>query len=104
MSLIDPPAPQNFRASVARRIDSARRQAQSLFVSSTRPSSDSAWTNTDPSFGHHGQHALHELGVLVDAARLQQVLHLDGQLMYGRVARGQLSQREPELQSLLEVG
>src|SRR5262245_53908081 len=53
---------------------------------------------------HHREHALHELGVLVDTARLEQMLNLGSELMYGRVTGGQLGEGNAELERLFEVG
>src|SRR6266850_5985278 len=53
--------------------------------------------------GHHGHHALHDLGIAVDAAGLEQVLDLGVQLVNGRIPRRQLRERQPELDRLLEV-
>ena len=60
-------------------------------------------SDSDPSFGHPYQHALHQLGVLVDAARLQQMLYLGGELVNSRVAGRQLAEGDPEFQRLFEV-
>src|SRR6516162_3973101 len=54
--------------------------------------------------GHHGQHALNQLGILIDAARLQEMLHLRREPMNGGVGSGELGERPPELERLLEVG
>src|SRR4030095_1803278 len=52
------------------------------------------------SLGHHGQHALHEIGIEIDAARLQQMLDLRREPVNGRVAGGQLAEGHPEADGL----
>jgi hypothetical protein len=51
-------------------------------------------------FGHHRHDALHELGVLVNATGLQQVLYFGGELVDGRVPGRQLAEGDRELQCL----
>src|SRR5258708_33991568 len=53
--------------------------------------------------GHHCHHAPCKLGIAIDAARLEQMLNLDGQLMDGRVPGGEPHQGAPEIKSVLEV-
>src|SRR5260370_27750174 len=53
--------------------------------------------------GHLRKHALHQLGIAVDAARLQQILHFGGELVDGRILGGEPGQRDSESERGLKI-
>ena len=78
------------------RIVSARIGVVLSFIAAAATALVSLLVDSDPSFGHHGQHALHKLGLLVDAPWLQKVLYLGGEFVDRRVAGRQLAEGEAE--------
>ena len=53
--------------------------------------------------GHFRKHTLHERRIAIDAAWLQEMLHLEGQLVDGRIFGGELVQGDPELKRGLKI-
>src|SRR5262245_13214165 len=55
------------------------------------------------SFGHGGAHTLHQLGIPINAARLQEILDFGGELMNCRVLRGEPCQSQAEFERHIEI-